>query len=209
MAEEEIPQGFCRSCRKPWNEILSAKADYGVFEQEGIEYTYHTVGSGVTKYNCVTFKTEADWLKKRSSPGFASPSSDDLFDRHIADLEKDAFLTLKSAGLPTVAGEDEPHLNEQGRRNRLLQVLEDRGYREHVDKEWYAAVILCRCAFIRDFIADGANIKLLALYSILFGGFIREAEIRFGYIKNQSKTGGDTRGKRQTANRESEWAKWQ
>ena len=208
MAEEESLQGFCRCCRKPWKEILSAGAEYGVFEREGIEYTYHSVGSGVTEHRCIGFKTEADWLKLRKSEP-QPPSTDGAFDQEIADIEQDAWNILKRAGLLNTPGEDYTLPGKQRTWRGLLHTIEERGFREYIDEEWYAAMILTTSAGLRDFITDGIWTKGTLLYAIIFGKLVTEAQIRFGYIKNQSQTGGVTRGKRQTATREPEWAKWQ
>lgn len=110
MKNESPPEGICRRCQKPWKDILGAKPEYGFFEHEGIEYTYHTVGSGFTKYRCTSFKTEDDWTRfrqrqiKEVSPGIFAPnvpSTEEHLDDEIASFEAEALRTLESAGIPT------------------------------------------------------------------------------------------------------------
>src|SRR4030065_1338164 len=183
MANEEFLQGYCRACRIPWEDILSTGAEYGVVEREGIEYTYHTVGSGVTKHTCFGVKTHADWLKRRKSPEFSLPTTDGAFDHHIADIEKDAWQVLERAGLLRNPEVDYTLPGKQGTWRTLLNALEERGFRAYIDKEWYAVMILTTSAGLRDFITDGIRTKGSFLYAILFGELIKEAQIRFGYIK--------------------------
>ena len=210
---ETPTQGSCRSCRRPWRDILSSKCEHGVFkDKEGIEYTYHTVGSGITTYHCISFKTKADWLRKRQSPSYVHPSTDQVFDEELADIERSAWQVLDRSGLLNPK-EDYQLPGAQGTWNRLLNRLEESGYREAIDEEFHAARILAQCAALRDYADDSRFrkkcFKGVLVSAISLGRLVELWRIRFGYVKNQSKTGGITRGKRQTANRVSEWAKWQ
>lgn len=212
MANEDFLQGRCRSCRRPWKEILSAGARHWVTEREGIEYTYHTVGSGITETRCIAFKTQDDFWKRRMSPAFEPPSTDKIFDEELAEMEQDAWRVLDRAGLLNPK-EDYTLPGTQRTWNELLHRLEENGYRDLVDEEFFAARILAQCASLRHDVGDGRfrrkGSKAVLFFAIALGGLVELWRIRFGYVKNQSKSGGIKRGKRQTANRVSEWAKWQ
>jgi hypothetical protein len=145
--------------------------------------------------------------KQRSSPDTISRGVD--FEIYVAPIEADALRTLQRAGLLTDPRENYTLPGKQRTWRGVLHTLEEHSLCEGLTKEWYAATILTHISALRDHIAEGMELDGAVTIAMIVGGIIREAEIRFGYIKNQSQTGGVTRGKRQTAVRVTEWAKWQ
>jgi hypothetical protein len=158
---------------------------------------------------------------------------DRVFDEELAAIEKDAWQVLDRAGLLTPK-EEYQLPGTQGTWRGLIYRLEEHGYRNAIDEECFAARILTTSAGLREYVdermqdterdikkrglkgifADRVRrkenvLKGLFVQAIYFGQLVKEAQIRFRYIKEQSRTGGVIRGERQTANRVSEWAKWQ
>lgn len=187
MAKEKRLQGSCLGCRESWKDILATKCEHGVLKRNEIEYTYHTVGSGITKGNCYGYKTIKDYEKARDSFDSFLRVDVGTFDEHILDIENEAIEIIAKAGridLPDVHSEDREYANS------LLYEVKRGGFRGHIDEEWYAATILSACAYLRDSIARGEENKIIAVYALSLGMIVREADIRFKTIAGYSRVGG-------------------
>lgn len=191
MSKGNPPPGICRSCRRPWKEI-AAKYEYWFRMIDGIEYAYHTVGSGVTKGVCYGVKNDEDSLKIlhriRDSKNLLSRTG--LFEKYVAPTEANSLQVLQRAGLLNDPGEDYSIPGKMGTWNRIVNTLEDRSLCEHLSEEWYAAKILASISSLRDMITESDIPEDTAVYAIILGGMIREAEIRFANIGKQTREAG-------------------
>ncbi|MDP2735459.1 MAG: hypothetical protein Q8P12_04585 [bacterium] len=192
MRNGKLPEGCCRTCRRPWKE-LAEKYEYWFREIDGIEYAYHTVGSGVTKGVCSGYKTQEDSDKGmqrwRSSPDFNSRGNN--FEIYVAPVEANALQILQQAGLLTGPAENYTLPGKQGTWRGLLHTLEERSLCECLSKEWYAAMILTHISSLRDHIAEGIELETAVTIAIILGGIINESNIR-GVIGEQTRKAGRT-----------------
>lgn len=223
-------KGNCLTCRRPWKDIIAEQHEYeyGVFESRGIKYTCHKVGSGISERLCSGYKTEADRvadsLKAKHFPGerklgelFPGPAAylwHGSFNKFVAGEEADDLGTLQRAKLLTDTAKEYTLPGKQDTWRCVLHTLEKNGFRQYVEKEWYAAKILTEISSFRDNLCGERDSKIgdlegIVVQAMTLGGLIREARIRFGPISNISRKGGKTRGKQQTKDRKEEWAKWQ
>ena len=193
MAKRKHPDGICGSCLRPWKEI-AAKYEYWFRVIDGIEYAYHTVGSGVTKRICYGVKNEEDSLKilHRNRDSWNILSSTGIFEIFVAPTEANSLQVLQRAGLLNDPGEDYSIPGKMGTWNRIVNTLEDRSLCEHLSEEWYAGRILASISSLRDMISESDIPENTAVYAIILGGMIREAEIRFANIGKQTREAGRT-----------------
>jgi hypothetical protein len=214
VAKDPPNQGKCERCHRAWKDLLAAGAEYGVFENEGTWFTYHSVGRGVTKQRCIGLKNveditfthvgfeatkhhcyglmnEASLLNRdRHSRTLYMPIASD-FRSYLAAEESKAMRILQEAGLPTDPGKQDTPLSKQENLRRILNSLEKRGLCEFITKEWYAAKIINIVYKLLDTIDYSSNLENMLILAGELGGFIRESEIRFGPIASQSRKGGE------------------
>lgn len=86
-----------------------------------------------------------------------------------------------------------------GCRRKLLEATEERGFRECVDKEWYAAFTLLLTSQLRESLTEGreiagartnkATINMIAITAMMLGRHIQDANIR-DIIGDYSRRGG-------------------
>jgi hypothetical protein len=213
VAKNPPNQGKCERCHRAWKDLLAAGAEYGVFENEGTWFTYHSVGRGVTKQRCIGLKNveditfthvgfeatkhhcyglmnEASLLNRdRHSRTLYMPIASD-FRSYLAAEESKAMRILQEAGLPTDPGKHHTPLSKQEILRRTLNSLENRGLCEFISKEWYAAKILNIIYKLLNSIDYGSNLENMLILAGELGGFIRESEIRFGPVASQARKGG-------------------
>jgi len=85
--KKKPPEGVCMACQRSWKEIIASGSEYGEYkDKEGVEYSYHSVGSGITKYKCECFKTEADWIKYSKSKSYAKMREVNIVDYEFREL---------------------------------------------------------------------------------------------------------------------------
>lgn len=182
-------EGNCQNCLIPWQDILASHPEHGVLVEDGVEYTFHRTGSGITARYCVGFNI-GDKLVV-----FRRPSIAKWNDRLFADLERRAWETLEHAGLGDHKKDGEPLKSRA-----LFRDIEKRGFREDIDREWFAAHTLCAITDLQEGIknlkkqADGElweNLISAVVFSAFeLGGHARVEYLRFGSIRHNTARGG-------------------
>lgn len=209
-------RGTCERCHRPWKSILASGARHGVFEMEGTEYTFHVVGRGVTEQRCIGLKNpegisfthigieatkhhvyglqnEASIMnRERHSRTLYMPVAS-AFRSYLAAEESKAKMILHEAGYQIEPGENAPPLSKQEVLRRTINSLEHEGLCEFISKEWYAAKILTVIYKLLDAIDFSSNLENMLVLAAELGGFIREAEIRFGVVASQARKGGEAK----------------
>lgn len=164
-----------------------------------------TVGSGITARSSSSTSPQGPGIVE--SVFDPSGTVRNSFDTRVFGIEEAAGWVLERAGLTAnlPSGKD------------WRQVAEERGFRPHEDKEWYAAEILHLASVVRQAIEQGRTADAAA-EALALGALGEEAYMKFQWEKSAiigarrrevASASGKKRGEQITVERATEHARWQ